>query len=159
MSALEILNEKVEEFSNGDVIVKMAKGSQGNLFIKIMSINKIDELHISENLDFNKCVMGDLESMLFHDNLLQLEEEVSSSTMVGFVTRPYQHNLCKYVKKKKVQEKEALSIFDEIVKGIYSLYLEEYLTRQVRSEHIVYSEGHWRLATLIFNHDNKSSGN
>ena len=65
MSNITILDKKVDEFSKGDFIVRKAIGPEGDLFVKIITIKKIDELQISENLDFNKCVMGDLDSMIF----------------------------------------------------------------------------------------------
>jgi predicted membrane-bound spermidine synthase len=84
--------------------------------------------------------------------LLRWEEEINNSTIVGFITKPFEYSLFDFVKSKKIQEKEAMKIFDQIIKAIYSLYQEEFLTRQVRSEHIVFSEGKWKLATLIFSH-------
>jgi hypothetical protein len=48
--------------------MEMRRGAYPNgeaIFIKMISIKKIDELGISENLEFNKCAMGDLESMIF----------------------------------------------------------------------------------------------
>lgn len=61
MSNFEITNRTVKDLSTNDLIVREARGPKGEkYFARIMQVNRIDELGIVENLDFNRCVMGDL---------------------------------------------------------------------------------------------------
>ena len=61
--------------------------------------------------------------MIFPQHFLKIEEEMNSSTVTGFLTKPYQTSLEKHLRNKKLNEKEAMTIFDQIVKAVYSLYV------------------------------------
>jgi hypothetical protein len=79
-----------------------------------------------------------------------MEEEITSRDVTAIITKPYQSTLEKYIKSKKINEKEALGIFDQILKAVYSLWMDDTITRNLRSQHIVLSNNKWRLQTLIF---------
>lgn len=70
--------------------------------------------------------------------------------MVGLVTRPYTTTLDKYTKKHKTNEKEALKIFDQIMKSVYSLYVAGFISKNVRSQHFVLVNKTWKLQSLIY---------
>ena len=76
---------------------------------------------------------------------------MASSTLLGLATYPFDDTLNKYAQKQRLSEKEALYIFDQIIKSIYSLYLEGYTTRNIRSEHFVIQHKVCKLQTLIYN--------
>ena len=76
---------------------------------------------------------------------MKIEEEITNKAVTGFVTAPYTTTLDKYTKQSKISEKEALVIFDQIVKAVYSLYVSGFQTKNLRAQHFVLSKKVWKL--------------
>lgn len=48
------------------------------LYIKFIRVDMIDQLNISECLEFNRCILGEPERLLFPKHFLKIEEEISN---------------------------------------------------------------------------------
>ena len=62
-----------------------------------------------------------------------------------------------YLKSKVIEEKEALAIFKQITKAIYSLYMAGFWHRNIRPEHFVKVGEMWKMESLVFNENYSDS--
>ena len=59
--------------------------------------------------------------------------------------------LSDYIDRKvKIEEKESLEIFSQIIKAIYSIMAKGYWHRSIRAEHFVKVGYKWKLESLVF---------
>jgi hypothetical protein len=159
MTGIKVTANRVKELCSEQTEIKEAHNEDGSLrYVKLLTIAKIDELGISECLECNKALLGDLEDYVFPQHFLRIEEEITSKTITGLVTRPYETTLDRYVKKHKLSEKQALVIFEHIVKAIYSLYQSGFATRNLRSSHFVLCNGVWKIESLVYSDDYHQAG-
>jgi len=85
-----VTGKQIREFCTPEVEMQEAIDHNGDhLYVKFLRIQTIDELNISECLEFNRCVLGDPEPLLFPQHFLKIEEELANEAVVGFVTQPY----------------------------------------------------------------------
>ena len=153
MSSTKVTQKEVKELSTADVSIKEAYNDEGQgLYVKLLQVAKIDNLGISETLDFNRALLGQLDDFLFQEHFLKIQEEITNNKVVGFVTQPYKTTLDRYTKKNKISQKQAMKIFDHIVKAVYSLYNAGFISKNIRSQHFVLVNKTWKLQALIYSH-------
>ncbi len=50
----------------------------------------------------------------------------------------------------RINESEALRIFDNVLKAIYSIYANGYWHKSIRPEHFVKIDNAWKLDSLVY---------
>lgn len=79
---------------------------------------------------------------------------------MGLITDVYECNLQQYIDKAHISEKDALDIFSQVVKAIYSLVMNGYWHRNIRPDHFVRVDKVWKLESAILSEDfNRANGN
>ena len=118
---------------------------------------KLEELNMLESSEYNQSVLSDLSDQTFPENFLEIQYTYAIPDGFIFVTEQYDHNLETYLKSKVIEEKEALSIFREIIKSVFSTYTAGFWHRNVRPEHFVKVKNTWKMESLVYNESNEDA--
>jgi hypothetical protein len=70
--------------------------------------------------------------MAFPEHINNIVMSVPNDGIFTFITHPYETNLMNYMHSAKINESEALHIFDHALKAIYSVYAAGYWHKSIR---------------------------
>ena len=144
---LNISSKPIKEFSNDVEIVYGATSSKGERFlVKFVNISKAFDLGIMSCIDYNKQVLlNNIDTPAFPEHILQIRDQLQNNEVMGLVSQHYETTLQKYMFATNISEKEALEIFNQTLKAVYSLTMMGYLHKNIRPAHFVKCGKYWKL--------------
>lgn len=97
--------------------------------------------------------MSDMDCMAFPEHINKIIMSVPNDGIFTFITQPYETNLMNYMRFVRINETEAMQIFDHVMKAVYSVYAAGYWHKSIRPEHFVKVDDVWKLDSLVYLED------
>jgi hypothetical protein len=88
--------------------------------------------------------------MAFPEQINKIIISVPNDGMFTFITEPYETNLEEYMRTTRITEVQALQIFDNVLKAVYSVYVSGYWHKCIRPEHFVKVGNTWKLESIVY---------
>lgn len=115
-------------------------------YAKILALSTLDEYELNDVIDFNISALEETVEYIYPDSFLYIEDARQQNQSIVLLTKKYEARLDEYLLTAGPRpEKQALIIFQDILKAVYSLVMNGYWHRNLRAEHFVKIGDHWKL--------------
>ena len=119
-------------------------------YVQIFNVKSLQTYNLVDTFEYNKDIFGSVHDRVYPDSLLELKFEEDDQKLL-FIQDFYELTLDNHIKNKISSEQEALRIFQDVLKSVYSFSFESLPQRNIRPEHFAFVDGKWKLRSAVLN--------